>query len=173
MANAGIAGNQLLRIPALVLFGYPVPARLVRDVLIQSGARVVILLEGINDIGASSTKAEDLIPTDLQIIRSVHAARMKIFGATLLPFGGSNAQYGGDYGTPAGDAQRQALNEWIRTSGAFDGVIDFDKAVRDPADPKRLFPAFDSGDHLHPNEVGYWVMANTVDLDAIILAALR
>lgn len=171
VANAGLIGNDLLTIPPQLFLGYPAPARLARDVLIQPGARVVILLEGVNDIGGSAN-AEDLIPVDLQIIRQAHAAGMKIFGATLLPFAGSNAGYGGDYGTPAGEAQRQALNLWIRTSYAFDGVIDFDKAVRDPADPTRLLPAFDSGDHLHPNDAGYQTMANTVDLDAIISAAL-
>jgi lysophospholipase L1-like esterase len=170
VANAGIVGNELLKIPPQLMLGYSAPARLARDVLIQPGARVVILLEGVNDIGGS-VKAEDLIPVYLQIIRQVHAAGMKIFGATLLPFAGSNARRGGDYGTPAGEAQRQALNLWTRTSYAFDGVIDFDKAVRDPADPTRLLSAFDSGDHLHPNDAGYQTMANTIDLDAIVSAA--
>jgi lysophospholipase L1-like esterase len=168
VANAGITGNELLTIRPQLLFGYPAPARLARDVLIQPGARVVILLEGVNDIGDRSANAEELIPVYLQMIRQVHAAGMKIFGATLLPFAGSNAVYGGDYGTPAGEAQRQALNRWIRTSHAFDGVIDFDKAVRDPSDPTRLLPAFDSGDHLHPNDAGYQTMADAIDLDAII-----
>ena len=104
--------------------------------------------------------------SDLQLIEQAHAAGLKIFGATLLPFGGSNAQYGGDYGTPAGEAQRQKLNEWIRTGGAFDGVIDFDKATRDPANPTQLLPAY-VGDQLHPNDAGYAAMANAVDLDAI------
>jgi lysophospholipase L1-like esterase len=107
-------------------------------VLIQPGVRFVILLEGTNDIGDRSAKAEDLIPVYLQMIQQMHAAGMKTFGATLLPFAGSNGTYGGDYGTPAGEAQRQALNQWIRASHAFDGVIDFDKAVRDKADPTRL-----------------------------------
>ena len=168
VANAGMIANELLKISPL---GYSAPARLVRDVLIQPGARVLILLEGVNDIG-SSAQAKDLIPVYGQIIRQVHAAGMKIFGATLLPFDGSNARWKGAYGTPAGEAQRQALNQWIRTSYAFDGVIDFEKAVRDPADPTRLLPAFDSGDHLHPNDAGYQTMANTIDLDAIISAAL-
>jgi lysophospholipase L1-like esterase len=177
VANAGIIGNGLLKIPPQLMLGYSAPARLARDVLIQPGARVVILLEGVNDIGGfgyatgESAKAKDLIPVYLQIIRQVHAAGMKIFGATLLPFAGSNARYGGDFGTPAGEVQRQALNQWIRTSYAFDGVIDFDKAVRDPADPTRILPAFDSGDHVHPNDAGYQTMANTIDLDAIISAA--
>jgi len=173
VANAGVTANELLTIRPQLLFGYPAPARLARDVLIQPRARVVILLEGINDIGDRSAKAKDLIPVYLQIILQAHAAGMKIFGATLLPFAGSNAVYGGDYGTPAGEVQRQAMNLWIRTSHAFDGVIDFDKAVRDPSDPTRLLPAFDSGDHLHPNDAGYQTMANVIDLDAIIFAALR
>ena len=95
----------------------------------------MILLEGINDIGAFSAKASDLIQADEQIIAQVHAAGLRIYGATLTPFGGSNKQYGGDYGTAAGEKQRQLLNRWIRTSGAFDAVFDFDKALRDPRHP--------------------------------------
>ncbi len=172
VSNAGIIGNELLTIRPQLQFGFPVPARLARDVLTQAGARAVILLEGINDIGDRSAKATDLIAVDLQIIQAAHQAGLKIYGATLVPFGGSNGTYGGDYGTPAGEAQRQALNQWIRTSRAFDGVIDFDKALRDPSDPTRLLPAFD-GDHLHPNDAGYQAMANAVDLDAIIQDVLE
>jgi lysophospholipase L1-like esterase len=127
----------------------------------------VILLAGINDIGDRSTKAEELIAVDQQIILACHEAGLKIYGATLTPFGGSNAIYGGDYGTPAGEQERQKLNQWIRTSNAFDGVIDFDKALRDPADPTKLLAAY-AGDALHPNDAGYQVMGDTVDLDAII-----
>ena len=165
--NAGIIGNELLTIRPQLQFGFPAPARLDRDALLQTRARAIILLEGINDIGDKSAKAEDLIPVDLQIIRAAHAAGLRVYGGTLLPFGGSNPQYGGDYGTPAGEQERQKLNNWIRTAGAFDGVIDFDAAVRDPSDPTRLLPAFD-GDHLHPNDAGYQAMANAVDLDEII-----
>lgn len=167
VVNAGIIGNELLTIRPQLEFGYPTPARLGRDTLLQTRARAVILLEGINDIGDRSAKATDLIPVDLQIILAAHAAGLKIYGATLLPFGGSNAIYGGDYGTPAGEAQRQAMNAWIRNSGAFDGVIDFDAAVRDPSNPSYLFPAY-VGDPLHPNDAGYQAMANAVDLDAIV-----
>ncbi len=166
VANAGISGNEILTIRPQLQFGYPTGARLPRDVLIQASARVVILLMGINDIGDRSAKAEDLIAADLQLIAQAHASGLKIFGGTLTPFGGSNAQYGGDYGTPAGEAQRQLLNDWIRTSGAFDGVIDFDKALRDPANPTQLLPAYDA-DHLHPNDAGYQAMADAVALDAI------
>jgi len=167
VANAGIIGNELLTIRPQLEFGYPVPARIDRDVLTQAGARAVILLEGINDIGDRSAKAEDLIAVDLQIIQQAHSAGLKIYGGTLLPFAGSNGVYGGDYGTASGEAERQKLNAWIRTSGAFDGVVDFDKATRDPADPTRLLPAYDA-DHLHPNDAGYQAMANAVNLSAIL-----
>jgi lysophospholipase L1-like esterase len=172
VSNAGIIGNELLTIRPQLQFGYPTPARLGRDTLLQSGARAVILLEGINDIGDKSAQASDLIAVDLQIIAAAHVAGLKIYGGTLLPFGGSNSIYGGDYGTPAGETQRQALNAWIRSSGAFDGVIDFDATLRDPSNPSYLLPAY-VGDPLHPNDAGYQAMANTVDVDAIIHDALN
>jgi lysophospholipase L1-like esterase len=167
VVNSGIIGNELLTIRPQLEFGYPAPARFARDALIQPGAKVVLLLEGINDIGDRSAKAEDLIPVYEQMIRQAHDVGLKIFGATLVPFAGSNAVYGGDYGTPAGEAERQKVNAWIRTSCAFDGVVDFDKAVRDPSDPTRLLPAYDA-DHLHPNDAGYQAMANAVDIKAIL-----
>jgi lysophospholipase L1-like esterase len=175
VSNAGISGNDQLTfrtdVPFGVVFGPPAPARLARDVLTQAGARSVILLEGINDIGAFSTPASDLIQADQQIIAQVHQAGLRIYGATLVPFGGSNGQYGGDYGTPAGERQRQLLNHWIRTSGAFDAVFDFDRALRDPARPDRMLPRYDSGDHLHPGDAGYRKMADTVDLTVLLRAA--
>ena len=175
VSNAGISGNDLLTfrtdVPFGVVFGPPAPARLARDVLTQAGARSVILLEGINDIGAFSTAASDLIQADQQIIAQAHAAGLRIYGATLVPFGGSNGQYGGDYGTPAGERQRQLLNHWIRTSGAFDAVFDFDRALRDPAQPDRMLPQYDGGDHLHPGDAGYQKMADTVDLTILLRAA--
>ena len=168
VSNAAITGNELLTNRAVFpQFGNAVPSRLGRDVLLQTDARAVILLEGINDIGDKSAKADALIAVDQQIIRACHEAGLKIYGGTLTPFGGSNAIYGGDYGTPAGEAERQKLNQWIRTSNAFDGVIDFDKAVQDPADPSKLLPAY-AGDALHPNDAGYQAMGNAVDLDRII-----
>ena len=168
VSNAAITGNELLTNRAVFpQFGNAVPSRLGRDVLLQTGARAVILLEGINDIGDKSTKADALIAVDQQIIQACHEAGLKIYGGTLTPFGGSNAIYGGDYGTPAGETERQKLNQWIRTSHAFDGVIDFDKAVRDPADPTKLLAAF-AGDALHPNDAGYQAMGNAVNLDEII-----
>jgi lysophospholipase L1-like esterase len=175
VSNAGISGNDLLTfrtdVPFGVVFGPPAPARLARDVLTQAGARSVILLEGINDIGAFSARAADLIQADQQIIAQAHAAGLRVYGATLVPFGGSNGQYGGDYGTPAGERQRQLLNRWIRTSGAFDAVFDFDRALRDPAQPDRMLPRYDSGDHLHPGDTGYQKMAETVDLMVLLRAA--
>ena len=175
VSNAGISGNDLLTFrtdaPFGVVFGPPALARIARDVLTQPGARAVILLEGINDIGAFSTPAADLIQADQQIITQAHQAGLRVYGATLVPFGGANAQYGGNYGTPAGERQRQLLNSWIRTSGAFDGVFDFDRAVRDPARPDRLLPVYDSGDHLHPGDAGYRKMADTVDLTTLLHGA--
>jgi len=167
VVNAGIIGNELLTIRPELEFGYTAPFRFARDVANQAGARAVILLEGINDIGDRSAPASEIIAVYLQLILAAHEAGLKIYGATLTPFGGSNAIYGGDYGTPAGETQRQLVNTWIRTSHAFDGVIDFDKAVRDPNNPTQLLPAY-VGDPLHPNDAGYQAMANAVDLDAII-----
>lgn len=167
VVNAGIIGNELLTIRPQLEFGYTAPFRFARDAVNQPGARAVILLEGINDIGDRSAKASDIIPVYLQLILQAHEAGLKIYGATLTPFAGSNAIYGGDYGTAAGEEQRLLVNAWIRSSGAFDGVIDFDKAVRDPANPAQLLPAY-VGDPLHPNDAGYQAMANAVDLDAIL-----
>ena len=103
-----------------------------------------------------------------QIVAEAHALGVKIYGATLTPFGGSSAEYGGEYGTAAGEAQRQALNRWIRTSGTFDGVFDFDRAIRDPQDHTRMLPEYDSGDHLHPNDAGHAAMANAVNIKELL-----
>jgi lysophospholipase L1-like esterase len=156
VVGEGISGNQVLR--NSVLFGVSAEARFLRDAIGRSGARYVILLEGINDIGFNSTPVAQIIAGYLNLIAAAHAAGLKIFGATLTPFQGSG------YYTAAREAEREAINQWIRTSGAFDGVIDFDQAVRDPADPLRLLPAYDSGDHLHPNDAGYQAMADSINL---------
>ena len=113
-------------------------------------------------------RQQTLIQVDEGLISRAHAAGLKIYGGTLTPFAGSGPGYGPGYGSTAGEQQRQALNTWIRTGGAFDGVIDFDEALRDPNQPTRLLPAYDSGDHLHPSDAGYKVMANTVDVEAIL-----
>jgi lysophospholipase L1-like esterase len=163
--NHGISGNRTL----FDLIGPNAQARLDRDVLNAPGARFVIFLEGINNIGFSglpgltdqAVSADDIIAGHKQIIARVHERGLKIYGCTLTPF--ENTAFPG-YFTPEGEAKRQAVNHWIRTSRAFDAVIDFDRAVRDPAHPTRILPAYDSGDHLHPNDTGYQAMANAIDL---------
>jgi lysophospholipase L1-like esterase len=154
VVDEGISGNRILS--GSVLFGTSAQTRFLSDAATVSGARYVILLEGINDIGFTLTPAAKIIAGDQTLIAAAHAAGLKIFGATITPFQGSG------YYSAAGEAERQAVNHWIRTSGAFDAVIDFDQAVRAPADPLRLLPAYDSGDHLHPNDAGYQAMANAI-----------
>ena len=126
----------------------------------QAGVRTVVLLEGINDIGGSrgATDPADLIAVHRQFIQRAHQAGLKVIGATLTPYEGAG------YYTPEGEADRQALNTWIRTSGEYDAVVDFDKAVRDPASPSKMLPAYDVGDHLHPNAVGFKAMAQAFNL---------
>jgi lysophospholipase L1-like esterase len=170
VVNAGIAGNRVLT--SSPCFGQNAVARLRRDVLSQVGIEAVILFEGTNDIGQPDTPSaatnpcltrtpvtpDEIIVGYKQIIARTHAAGLKIFGATILPYQG----YVG--WTAKGEAKRLAVNQWIRTSGTFDAVIDFDRALRDPADPARLAPGFDSGDHLHPGTAGHEAMGNSVDL---------
>jgi lysophospholipase L1-like esterase len=159
--NAGIAGNRVLT-EASSAFGINVLARFDRDVLAQPGVRYVIVLEGINDIGmagrGAGPAAAELIAGHQQMIERAHVHGLKIFGATLTPFEGAA------YYTPEGEVKRQAVNEWIRTSKAYDGVIDFDKVIRDPAQPTKFLPAFNSGDNLHPNDAGYKAMGEAVNL---------
>jgi len=156
VVDEGISGNRVLA--GSDVFGVSGQARFLRDAVDVPGARYIVLLEGINDIGFTLTSAAQIIAGYENLIAAAHAAGLKIFGATLTPFQGS-----GYYSAPR-EAEREAINHWIRTSGAFDGVIDFDQAVRDPADPLRLLPAYDSGDHLHPDDAGYQAMANAVNL---------
>jgi len=137
-------------------------ARFDKDVLLQTGVTHVIVMEGINDIGLARSNptptADDLIAGHRQLIARAHARGLKIYGATLTPFEGAA------YYTPEGEAKRQALNNWIRTSREYDGVIDFDAVTRDPAAPSKFLPAADSGDHLHPGDAGYKSMGDAVDL---------
>ena len=158
VVNAGISGNRVLGDGA----GVSALARFDRDVLMQTGVTHVIILEGINDIGLAranaSPSAADLIAGHRQLIDRARARGLRVYGATLTPFEGA------PYYTPEGEAKRQALNEWIRTSKAYDGVIDFDKATRDPAAPAKFLPAYDSGDHLHPGDAGYKAMGDAIDL---------
>lgn len=156
--NAGISGNRLLGDGA----GTSALARFDRDVLMQTGVTHVIILEGINDIGvarsSASPSAEDLIAAHRQLIARARARGLRVYGATLTPFEGAG------YWTPEGEAKRRALNEWIRTSGAYDAVIDFDRVTRDPSAPARFLAAYDSGDRLHPGDAGYAAMGDAVDL---------
>jgi lysophospholipase L1-like esterase len=160
--NAGISGNRVLSDIA----GPNALARLDRDVITQTGVTDVVLLEGINDIGFNmiegesyeAVTADEIIYGLKQIIARVHAKGLNIYGATLTPFKGADYYYG------EGEEKRQAVNEWIRTSDAFDGVFDFDEALEDPDNSLQLLPEYDSGDNLHPSDAGYHEMAETVDL---------
>ena len=152
-----------------VRFGVNAIARFDRDALEQPGVKYVILMEGINDLGhpgssaplSETVSADDLIGAMRQLIERSHEHGVKIFGATLTPFEDTVFK---NYFSVEKDAKRKALNEWIRTSKAFDGVIDFDKALRDPAHPDRVLAAYDSGDHLHPSDAGYKAMGDAIDL---------
>ncbi|MBM7127946.1 SGNH/GDSL hydrolase family protein [Dyella mobilis] len=164
VANSGIGGNRILQDN----FGPSALARFDRDALDKPGVHWVVLLEGINDIGGSGyaiaakdkVSAQQIIDGMKTLIARAHTKGVKIYGATLTPFGGA----GWPYHSVVGEQEREAVNTWIRTSGAFDGVVDFEAAVRDPAHPERMLAAYDSGDHLHPNSAGYQAMANAIDL---------
>jgi lysophospholipase L1-like esterase len=177
--NAGIAGNRLLRGG----WGNSALARFERDVLAHAGVRAVVVLLGTNDIGfpgspfapaeAPATLA-DLTAAFQHLVRQAHARGVRVIAGTVPPF--EHALQGTPlegHHSPAKEALRQALNEWIRHAGAFDGVIDFDAVLRDAAHPSRLDPALDSGDHLHPGDAGYRRMAEAIDLRALLGEAAR
>jgi lysophospholipase L1-like esterase len=165
--NQGIIGNRLLRPgtgPVAQLLGAAGLARFDRDVVAQPAVGFAIVLLGINDIGAPASEAvsvDELIAGYRQLIERAHLRGIKIFGATLPPFEGATMP--GFY-SPEGEQKRQAINEWIRSAGEYDGMIDFDRALRDPDHPTRLSPVYDSGDHLHPNDAGTRAMAQAVPL---------
>ena len=178
VVNEGLVGNRLLNdcfLPALGCFGVSALARFDRDALGLPGVTHIVLLEGINDLGfpgvklgeqyladpADARTAEDLSAGYLQLIARAHARGVKLIGVTITPFEG--VDFPGYY-SEAKEATRQAANKWIRTSGAFDGVIDFDAVLRDPGHPSRLLPKFASEDHLHPNDAGYQALADAIDL---------
>jgi lysophospholipase L1-like esterase len=170
--NKGIGGNRLLRDPGEEpLFGRAALARFDRDVLAPPAVEYMIVLIGINDIGhpgtgtipaAQEPTVNDMIAGYRQLIARAHAKGITAFGGTLTPFEGTIFP---GYYSASKEAIRVAVNQWIRTSGEFDAVIDFEAAVRDPAHPTRMLPAFDSGDHLHPNDAGMQAMANAIPLD--------
>jgi lysophospholipase L1-like esterase len=163
VGNQGIGGNRILRDVA----GANALARFDTDVLSQSGVRWLVVLEGINDIGrgagptaipSDAVTSDELIAGLRQMVERAHTHGIRIAGATLTPYTGA------PYYSDKGEVIRAAVNTWIRTSGAFDAVIDFEAAMRDPGNPKTFLPAYDSGDHLHPSDAGYKAMADAIDL---------
>ncbi|GAA2443238.1 SGNH/GDSL hydrolase family protein [Streptomyces macrosporus] len=177
--NQGVSGNRLLHDPNppagsaaeayAAYFGQSALRRFDRDVAAQPGVEHVVVLLGVNDLGhpaagtapaSEKVTARDVINAHRQLIARAHERGLKIHGGTILPFEGDTL----GFHSPENEAARQAVNRWIRTGGEYDGVIDFDRALRDPADPRRLNPRYDSGDHLHPNDAGAEAMANAVPL---------
>jgi lysophospholipase L1-like esterase len=167
VSNQGIGGNHLLTDG----LGPNALARFDRDVLAPAGVRWLILFEGVNDLGGLARNGEvppadhaalvqRVIAAYQQIIARAHAHGLHVFGATITPYVGSAYYHPG----PLSEADRQAVNKWIRTPGNFDAVIDFDSVVRDPQHPDQLLPAYDCGDHLHPSPAGYKAMANAIPL---------
>jgi lysophospholipase L1-like esterase len=175
VVNEGIAGNRLLANGPVASLGESALARFDRDVLSLPGVTHIILLEGINDLGFPGAKlgslaladagdartADDLVKAYRQLIARAHAHGIRVIGCTLTPFEGVDVP---GYYSRAKDAEREKVNRWIRTSGAFDGTIDFDRVLRDPQHPGRLAPRLASSDHLHPNDSGYRAMAAAIDL---------
>lgn len=161
--NRGIAGNNLLsNLQPGSLGGRSALERFDRDVAATAGARFLLVLSGTNDIlnstSSSPVSADDLIGGYRNLIARAHALGIAAFAGTLPPFEGAS------YYTPQKDLVRQAANNWLRSSGEFDAVVDFDRILRDPGNPRRLYPSYDSGDHLHPNNAGYQLMGNAVPL---------
>jgi lysophospholipase L1-like esterase len=171
--NTGISGNRVLRdSPCL---GESALNRFERDVLSQPGVRTVIITEALNDlfdiaraIEPCSThnpnlEAAHLIEGHRALIRAAHAHGVKIIGGTVTPYKGNNL----DVFSAKGEEVRDALNHWIRTSGEYDAVVDFERAVVSPSDPDLLHPDLDSGDRIHPNDAGYHAMAEAIDLSTL------
>lgn len=158
--NHGIGGNRLLHDG----LGPNALARFDRDVLAQTAVHWLVVLEGVNDIGTCATNCNldqltrEILQAYQQIILRAHTHGIRVYAATILPFGGSF------YATPETERTRQTVNQWIREGGRFDAVLDFDAATRDAHDPTRLSPSMDSGDHLHPSNSGYQAMADSINL---------
>jgi lysophospholipase L1-like esterase len=167
VVNAGLVGNELTApVSGQPQYGVPALDRLNRDVFSQAGACDLILLEGVNDLAYGST-AEQIISADRRIIAQAHAHRLRVFGATLTPFAGAI------FDSSGAETTRTTINKWIMTSHEFDGVIDFARAVANPSKPQALNPAFDSGDHTHPNDAGYQAMAKSIDLSMLTAGSCR
>lgn len=167
VSNQGIGGNHLL-IDGL---GPNALSRFDRDVLASAGVHWLIVFEGVNDLGGLARTGEvpqaqhdafveRVLAAYQQIIARAHAHGLQVYGATITPYVGSGYYHPG----PASEADRQAVNRWIRTPGHFDAVLDFDSVVRDPQYPDRLLPAYDCGDHLHPSPAGYRAIAQSIPL---------
>jgi lysophospholipase L1-like esterase len=163
VVNQGISGNRILRDVA----GPSALARFDRDVLAPPGVKWLMILEGINDIGQGTrtdmpvidpVNSDDLIAALKQLIERAHGHGIKVIGCTLTPYEGA------PYYSEAGEQIRETVNQWIRSSGAFDAVVDFEAATRDPEHPRQFRPGFNDGDHLHPNDAGYEAMADAIDL---------
>ena len=160
VVNQGISGNRVLGDGA----GVSVLARFERDVLAQPGIRYLIFMEAINDIGGAArpggtpVTTEEIIAIYKQMIARAHMRGIKVIGATLTPYEGA-----GYYSEP-GEGIRTAVNQWIRTTGMLDGMIDFDLATRNPENPKKFRPGYNISDNLHPNDAGYKAMADSIDL---------
>ncbi|HEY7061621.1 MAG TPA: SGNH/GDSL hydrolase family protein [Chloroflexota bacterium] len=162
--NQGIGGNRILHDGR----GDCGVRRFDRDVLAQPGVTHVVVLLGINDIRNRSGNPDEIVTADEmiaglhQLTVRAHAAGLQIFGGTLLTF--ENETFNPGFYTPEGEAKRQAVNAWVRESGAFDAVVDFEAALRDPSHPTRMLPRWDCGDHLHPSDPGYLHMGDSIDL---------
>ena len=157
--NAGIGGNRVLSPGNIPSFGEPALARFDRDVLAVPGVTHLIVVEGVNDLGARPSPApEALIAGYRQLIARAHAKGIKVILGTIVPYEGAA------YFRPEGEAARVAVNQWIRTQTEADGVVDFDAATRDPAKPARMRADFHAGDWLHPNDAGYRAMGDAVPL---------
>ncbi|HEY1702231.1 MAG TPA: SGNH/GDSL hydrolase family protein [Trebonia sp.] len=155
--NAGISGNELFADTGTD--GEAAPARFLRDAIDQTDVKAIIIWEGTNDIlGNPDLPLSDFESVYEQLIAIAHAHGIKVIGATLQPTEGTGGW------TAEGNALRESVNNWILTSGAFDGTADFSTVLEDPASPSQLLPAYDSGDHLHPNDTGYQAIADSIDL---------